>query len=410
MIIRSIKLKLRVLAFLFFIFPQYVFNQAINFTEIKSEKDWLNALNQAEEQNKVLFLDIYAVWCGPCKKMNNEVFSDPFVAGYYNKNFINAKVDGESQFGTILAREFGLKGYPSMYYIDHSKFAYSVLVGFRPSENFLDYGKMIDSVKNDLKNYAESFEAGTLNNQDLKDYIKLLSNIDYKEPIIKITNAFINSMDTDVILDPDNKYLIINSPLIFESEQFQYILKNNDTLTNLWGIEDYTHFLESVFQEALARAARNEDVRLRDRLAEELIPVYFQFEPESVKYGKFLTRKLYQVSSGNWSGYITEIESYFNYEMGGNYDFLVQEVYQIIQNQYSSTELYEASSKWLKKIPEAQQTFESYYMGAIVNAFIKDFETSEKLIIAAEKIANPIQKEAMAELKEYIQNLRTEDR
>lgn len=400
--------KTIILLLAFILSPKYIFSQKINFTEIKSEKDWLDILEKAKNLDKAIFLDIYAVWCGPCKKMDSEVFSDPRVAEFYNNNFINTKVDGESQFGVILAREFSLRGYPSMYYFDNNKFIYSQLVGFRPSENFIEYGKMITKYKNNLKNYAESFEKGNLNSGDIKNYIDILTEINYKEPISKITETFISSMKLNDILDPDNKLLIINSALKFESVQFQDILNENDSLTSIWGWKDYSNLLENVFQEALERAAKNEDVQLRDRLADELIPVFFQFDPESVKYGKFLTRKLYQASSGNWAGYITEVESYFNYEMEGNYDFLVQEVYQIIQNQYSSIRLYEASSKWLKKIPESKQTFESFYMGALVNAYIKDFDTSDQLFLAAEKVANPVQKEAMSDLKEYIQNLRSE--
>ena len=127
------------------------------------------------------------------------------------------------------------------------------------------------------------------------------------------------------------------------------------------------------------------------------------------KYGKFLTRKLYQAAAGNWAGYITEIESYFNYEMERNYDFLIREVYQILQNQYSSEELYAASVKWLDKIPESKHTFESYYMGAIVNAYIKDFEKSDIMFGKARTIANPVQDNALDDLREFIKTLKSEE-
>jgi len=295
-----------------------------------------------------------------------------------------------------------------MYYIDADKFIYSILVGFRPPDIFLEYGKTIERNRTLLKQYASSFREGALTGNSLQDYIDLLTKIDYQEPVGNISSVIINSMEIQDILNPDNKQLIIKSSLQFESEPFQMILNHNDTLISLWGMEDYINFLEKVFQEALYRAAREENVKLRDRLANELIPVFFQFDPESVQYGKFLTRKLYQASAGNWAGYITEIESYFNYEMEGNYDFLIQEVYQILQNQYSSKELYVSSVKWLDRIPENRHTFESYYMGAIVNAYVEDFEKSEKMIIEAGKLANPVQQDAINDLKEYINNLMPE--
>ncbi len=394
---------------LIFFLPGTALSQQMQFTEVRSEQDWADVLKQSEQQKKPVFLDIYATWCGPCKKMDAEVFANDSVAEYYNANYINTKIDGESAFGSVLAREFKLRGFPSMYYIDAEKFIYSILVGYRPPDIFLEYGKTIDKNKNQLKEYANAFAAGTLTGDEIREYADLLTEIDYKEPIGKINTYFIHSMELEDILNSDNKQLIINSSLPFESDQFQVILSQYDTLSSIWGTDDYLNFLENVYQEALNRAAKEENVKLRDRLADELIPVFFQFDPESVTYGKFLTRKLYQAAAGNWAGYVTEIESYFNYEMEGKYEFLIQEVYQILQNQYSSEELYASSAKWIDKIPESAQTFESYYMGAIVNAYVKDFEKSLIMLGKAGTMANPVQENAIDELKEYIHTLRSEE-
>ena len=276
--LHRIKILLSILSILTYLTAEKTYSQHIVFNEITSEQDWLSVLKKSETEKKPVFLDIYASWCGPCKKMDAEVFANPNVADFYNENFINSKIDGESPFGVILVREFMLKGFPSMYYVDSEKFIYSKLVGFRPPEIFLDYGKTINNNKDLLKEFALSFETGRLHGEKIKEYIDLLTRIDYKEPIAKINTLFINSMNTREILLPGNKEMIINSALQFESEPFRIILEQHDTLMALWGEEDYLKFLENVFQEGIQKAAKEENVSLRDRLADELIPVYFRFD------------------------------------------------------------------------------------------------------------------------------------
>src|SRR5690554_7357569 len=49
------------------------------------------AIQKAKEENKLIFLDAYAVWCGPCKMMDRTTFKSEEVGKVFNKNFINIK-------------------------------------------------------------------------------------------------------------------------------------------------------------------------------------------------------------------------------------------------------------------------------------------------------------------------------
>lgn len=73
---------------------------------------------RAEEEDKIIFLDFYADWCGPCKVMDHEVFNLKEIGDFFNENFINIKVDGESGGGPDLANMYDIKGYPTVIFID----------------------------------------------------------------------------------------------------------------------------------------------------------------------------------------------------------------------------------------------------------------------------------------------------
>ncbi|MEL6926093.1 MAG: DUF255 domain-containing protein, partial [Bacteroidota bacterium] len=54
---------------------------------------WEEALNIAKAEEKVIFVDAFAVWCGPCKRMSNNVFPQKEVGDFFNRNFVNMKID-----------------------------------------------------------------------------------------------------------------------------------------------------------------------------------------------------------------------------------------------------------------------------------------------------------------------------
>lgn len=380
--------------------------QKIEFTEIKSEDDWRNLLTRADSLNKPVFLDIYATWCGPCKQMDNIVFSDPDVALYYNGNFVNSKIDGESEFGVVLAREFGLRGYPTMYYLASDSFLYTNLVGFRPANFFLEYGKKVDQNTIRLREFSNAFDEGNLLGEKVKEYLELLTELDVKEKLSLLADLYISTLTEDDLSNPENKGLILNSSLTFESELFRIIMEKPDVYSELWGEEEFRNFLEKVFQEALFRAASNKDTVLRDRLGDELMAVYFRNETESVIYGKFLTKKLYHAISSNWDEYAREVENYYANERSGDSEFLIQEVYQVLRNQYSSKELLTSAYGWIEIALKKQESFEPNYLGAIIKIHLEEYDEAEKLVTAAEKLANDDEANKLFELKNYLSEIR----
>ncbi len=75
---------------------------------------WDEALAKANKENKMVFLDAYASWCGPCKKMKRNVFTDTAVAAFFNKNFVNVAADMEKGEGVTIADKFGIDSYPTL--------------------------------------------------------------------------------------------------------------------------------------------------------------------------------------------------------------------------------------------------------------------------------------------------------
>lgn len=114
-------------------------------------------------ENKLYMIDVYTDWCGWCKVMDRETFSNPVVVDYLNKNFIAVKFDAEQktsiQFNgktyrwqalgrngiNELALELlnGQMSYPSIVYLDKDRKPITVTKGFKNPEQFLEELKRI---------------------------------------------------------------------------------------------------------------------------------------------------------------------------------------------------------------------------------------------------------------------------
>jgi len=78
-----------------------------------------SVLDRATEEGKIVFIDMYADWCLPCKVMDADVFGDQATADFMNANFINYKVNGEKGEGPDLVVLFGVEGYPTQLFLDN---------------------------------------------------------------------------------------------------------------------------------------------------------------------------------------------------------------------------------------------------------------------------------------------------
>lgn len=105
------------------------------------EQDWSKALTEAGKQNKLVFLDIYASWCGPCKLLKKNTFSDPKIGDFFNQNFINVSVDGEEGVGPSLAQKYSIEGYPTLIVTDKTGKPLLYSVGYMDANNLMMFAK-----------------------------------------------------------------------------------------------------------------------------------------------------------------------------------------------------------------------------------------------------------------------------
>lgn len=108
----------------------------IQFQEL-SLKD---AMAKAKKENKLIFVDVYTTWCGPCKLLKKNTFPDKKLGDYYNKTFISIAADAEKGEWVKFAEDRGVQGYPTMMILDADGKQIDHTMGYMPADALLKFG------------------------------------------------------------------------------------------------------------------------------------------------------------------------------------------------------------------------------------------------------------------------------
>lgn len=110
-------------------------NTGIQFQEL-SLKD---AMAKAKKEHKLIFIDVYTTWCGPCKLLKKNTFPDKKLGDYYNKNFISIAADAEQGEWVLFAAQNHVQGYPTMMILDAEGKEVNRTMGYMPPEPLLKF-------------------------------------------------------------------------------------------------------------------------------------------------------------------------------------------------------------------------------------------------------------------------------
>jgi len=164
-----------------------IFGQGINFFH----GTWEEALQQAAKEEKLIFVDAYAKWCGPCKRMAKNVFTQQSVGDYYNENFINMKIDMEEGMGLTFRRDYPVRAFPTLMFIDDKGEIVRKEVGAKQVPGFIALGEDVVGSYDRSGEYEEEYVKGNRDYNLVLEYVKALNKSG--KPSSKIANDFLRN-------------------------------------------------------------------------------------------------------------------------------------------------------------------------------------------------------------------------
>lgn len=210
-------------------------NRAIDFQHI----EWKKALKQAKKEKKLIFVDCYTSWCGPCKTLAKDVFTQDAVADFFNENFVNLKLDMEKDAdGVMLKDQFAIKAFPTLVFVDPATQAVvHRMVGAGKAEWLLAGARQANDPQNNLNGLTKRYDAGERSVEFLGKYLGTLASAYMSEEQSKVAAEYLNSLSDEQILSKENWDLIaknVSDPL---SKPMKQVMANRAKFYEIAGKE-----------------------------------------------------------------------------------------------------------------------------------------------------------------------------
>lgn len=208
---------------------------------------------EATRQNRLVFVDAYAEWCGPCKRMDKDVFPVPEVGAFYNTHFINYKLDMEKGEGPEFARQLGVRVYPTFLWLNASGEMVHRAVGGRSPEGFIALGQTAIDPGKQIIGMRKAYEAGQRDPEFVIRYATALSDayLDYQS----IIGAYFQSATPE----DKNGFHWKNAVMVFAqpgSAEFDALLQNRGDFTPVFGVDKVFTKIYNAFNTQVSRTLR----------------------------------------------------------------------------------------------------------------------------------------------------------
>lgn len=205
------------------------------------EGSWKEILEIAKKENKLVFVDNYTSWCGPCKKMVSEIFPLKEVGDFYNANFICYKLDCEKGDGVEVSKTYQIMSFPTYLYVDGNGKLFYRSGSYMPAEKFIAEGKIAleeFADKRTIEEWEALYSRKKNNASFVKGYIA-------KRNRAKLDNADI--LDQYVIIEKEKNLMdttFLKELLAYENKLnaggacADFIMKNWDLIREMTGMQD----------------------------------------------------------------------------------------------------------------------------------------------------------------------------
>lgn len=193
---------------------------------------WEQVKRKAKQENKYIFMDCYATWCGPCKAMDKETYPDEKVGELMNEKFIAVKVQIDSTkddpepiqkwYPVVkeIKAKYTIPGYPAYLFFSPEGELVHEDVGFKPVKNFVALVNDALDPSTQFAKVMEQYEAGQRDPAFVVRAIKAAKNLGHKE----LADSLARSYKSEYLNKLDDASLFTKINIQFVAQDFVFLI------------------------------------------------------------------------------------------------------------------------------------------------------------------------------------------
>lgn len=311
-------------------------------------KEWAEILAQAKSEDKLIFMDAYTTWCGPCKKMSKEIFPLKEVGDFYNAHFVNVKMDMEKGEGPGLAQAYSVRAYPTLLFINGDGEAVHRMAGYMDASQFLTLGEEANTPLKTLSGMQKSYAQGNRDPEFLQEYTEASYNA-ADNSHSKIAEAYLETQSDWE--STRNMEFILQYVDRADSKGFEHIIQNRELYEQNFGKPIVAQKIQTLVYNEIYYADPSPSL-------EEIKGIFHKYFPENsgLLYANF--KMSYYRQLGNREGYAQAAVERFKEFPANDYGELNEAAwtfYQVIEDK----ELLETALGWARKSVKMQKRYEN---------------------------------------------------
>lgn len=191
---------------------------------------WAEAKAAAKQQHKMIFVDAYTDWCGPCKQMDKFVFPQEEVGSTYNESFINVKLNAEKGEGPRIADTFNIRAYPTFLFLNSEGSLVMKIIGEKDAEGM---NRLADSARKiteqrTLGDMEKMFKDGSREPAFLKAYLARLRQMQLDNT--PVLDAYFSMLPLDVLKKEETLVYLGNNLFGTQSYAFRFLMNQYASL------------------------------------------------------------------------------------------------------------------------------------------------------------------------------------
>ncbi|MDR0766022.1 MAG: thioredoxin family protein [Odoribacteraceae bacterium] len=203
------------------------------------------ATRLAGEQDKLVFVDCYTSWCGPCKQMANVVFPREEAGDFFNPRFVSVKFDMERGEGKEIATRYAVDVYPTFLLLAADGQEINRVIGSAPLESFIEKVAAAIAPRNDMATLAAEHAGGKMSKERTRDFILRLRDA-YRDSLVAVvTDELMRRLDEQEKCSPGYWPLFRDARIVpVSSPHFLFLLDNLAAFEQAVGKEEVARRLK----------------------------------------------------------------------------------------------------------------------------------------------------------------------